>query len=163
MKLLDLCIQASFISSSFFHPSVYLLSFAGVDCSSSCMFLLLFVPWSQQTLKASSKNKLWSTIFVCGSVLILTSYNYIPHSYKSYLCSLRFPSMSHCTKEENKIRCLIHYYERICRCMPTGFVSFERKVLPLEYNPHCVSYPKADYWAKSRTPLCSVEVTSKHS
>uniref|UniRef100_A0A1J3IXG8 poly(ADP-ribose) glycohydrolase n=1 Tax=Noccaea caerulescens TaxID=107243 RepID=A0A1J3IXG8_NOCCA len=69
-----------------------------------------------------------------------------------------FPSMSHCTKEENKIRCLIHYYERICRCMPTGFVSFERKVLSLEYNPHCVSYPKADYWAKSRTPLCSVEI-----
>ncbi|ESQ51769.1 hypothetical protein EUTSA_v10016528mg [Eutrema salsugineum] len=69
-----------------------------------------------------------------------------------------FPSMSHCTKQENKIKCLIHYFERICRCMPTGFVSFERKVLPLEYNPHYVSYPEADHWAKSSTPLCSVEI-----
>ncbi|CAA7041828.1 unnamed protein product [Microthlaspi erraticum] len=69
-----------------------------------------------------------------------------------------FPSMSHSTKEENKIRCLINYFERICRCMPTGFVSFERKVLPLEYNPQYVSYPEQDYWAKSSTPLCSVEI-----
>ncbi|EOA29031.1 hypothetical protein CARUB_v10025285mg [Capsella rubella] len=62
------------------------------------------------------------------------------------------------TKQESKIRCIIHYFERICQCIPTGFVSFERKILPLEYN-HCyVSYPAADYWAKSITPLCSVEV-----
>ncbi|KAL1221179.1 putative poly(ADP-ribose) glycohydrolase 2 [Cardamine amara subsp. amara] len=65
---------------------------------------------------------------------------------------------SHGTKSENKIRCLIHYFERICQSMPTGFISFERKVLPMEYNPHYVSYPEADYWAKSITPLCSVEV-----
>lgn len=42
--------------------------------------------------------------------------------------------------------------------MPTGFVSFERKVLPRGHNPHYVSYPDADYWAKSTTPLCSVEI-----
>ena len=42
--------------------------------------------------------------------------------------------------------------------MPRGFVSFERKVLPLEYNPTYVSYPEAEYWAKSTTPLCSVQV-----
>ncbi|WZY90150.1 hypothetical protein YC2023_046885 [Brassica napus] len=35
-----------------------------------------------------------------------------------------------------------------------------RKVLPLEYNPNYVSYPEADYWAKSTTPLCSVQVHS---
>ncbi|KAJ4903355.1 putative poly(ADP-ribose) glycohydrolase 2 [Raphanus sativus] len=63
-----------------------------------------------------------------------------------------------CMKQESKIRCLVHYFERICQCIPRGFVSFERKVLPLEYNPHYVSYPEADYWAKSITPLCSVEV-----
>ncbi|KAJ4903394.1 putative poly(ADP-ribose) glycohydrolase 2 [Raphanus sativus] len=69
-----------------------------------------------------------------------------------------FPSMSSCTKRENKIRCLLHYFERVCQCMPTGFVSFERKVLPRGHNPHYVSYPDADYWAKSTTPLCSVEI-----
>ncbi|KAG2308697.1 hypothetical protein Bca52824_028445 [Brassica carinata] len=46
----------------------------------------------------------------------------------------------------------------ICQCMPKGFVSFERKVITLEYNPHYVSYPEAEYWAKSITPLCYVEV-----
>ncbi|AEC08595.1 unnamed protein product [Arabidopsis thaliana] len=69
-----------------------------------------------------------------------------------------FPYMRHCTKQENKIKCLIHYFGRICRWMPTGFVSFERKILPLEYHPHFVSYPKADSWANSVTPLCSIEI-----
>ncbi|XP_010414072.2 PREDICTED: probable poly(ADP-ribose) glycohydrolase 2 [Camelina sativa] len=69
-----------------------------------------------------------------------------------------FPYMRQCTKQENKIKCLIHYFRRICRCMPTGFVSFERKILPLEYHPHFVSYPEADSWANSVTPLCSIEV-----
>ncbi|CAH8320107.1 unnamed protein product [Eruca vesicaria subsp. sativa] len=63
-----------------------------------------------------------------------------------------------CMKQESKIRCIVHYFERICQCIPKGFVSFERKVLPLEHNPHYVSCPEADYWAKSITPLCSVEV-----
>ncbi|KAL0740706.1 hypothetical protein Bca4012_082219 [Brassica carinata] len=62
-----------------------------------------------------------------------------------------------CMKQESKIRCIVHYFERICQCMPKGYVSFERKVLPLEYNPPYVSYPEADYWAKSITPLCSVK------
>ncbi|CAF1865740.1 BnaCnng33150D [Brassica napus] len=71
-----------------------------------------------------------------------------------------FPFMSYCSKRENKIRCLLHYFERVCQCMPTGFVSFERKVLPRghKHNPHYVSYPDAEYWAKSTTPLCSVEI-----
>ncbi|CDY19116.1 BnaA04g18560D [Brassica napus] len=71
-----------------------------------------------------------------------------------------FPFMSYCSKRESKIRCLLHYFERVCQCMPTGFVSFERKVLPRghKHNPHYVSYPEAEYWAKSTTPLCSVEI-----
>ncbi|KAF8108704.1 hypothetical protein N665_0104s0030 [Sinapis alba] len=65
-----------------------------------------------------------------------------------------------CMKQESKIRCLVHYFERICQYIPRGFVSFERKVLPLGHNPHYVSYPEADYWAKSICPLCSIEVHS---
>ena len=60
---------------------------------------------------------------------------------------------------ENKIKCIIHYFERICSHMPTGLVSFERKVLPLEDVALCVTYPKADSWSKSATPLCHFEVS----
>ncbi|XP_030941058.1 poly(ADP-ribose) glycohydrolase 1-like isoform X1 [Quercus lobata] len=61
-------------------------------------------------------------------------------------------------KQENKIRCIIHYFERIFSHMPIGFVSFERKVLPLEHLPQCISYPKAEFWSNSVIPLCCFEV-----
>ncbi|EEF29034.1 poly(ADP-ribose) glycohydrolase 1 [Ricinus communis] len=61
-------------------------------------------------------------------------------------------------KQENKIKCIIHYFERICSCTPVGSVSFERKVLPLEQLPECISYPKADFWNESAVPLCPFEV-----
>ncbi|KAK9286584.1 hypothetical protein L1049_014983 [Liquidambar formosana] len=55
---------------------------------------------------------------------------------------------------ENKIKCIIHYFERIFSSMPVGFVSFERKVLPLESSSLQVPYPKADFWSKSVVSLC---------
>ncbi|KAL4631778.1 hypothetical protein ACB092_04G002800 [Castanea dentata] len=61
-------------------------------------------------------------------------------------------------KQENKIRCIIHYFERIFSHMPIGFVSFERKVLPLEHLPQCIPYPKAEFWSNSVIPLCCFEV-----
>ncbi|MCL7042716.1 hypothetical protein MKW94_012109 [Papaver nudicaule] len=60
--------------------------------------------------------------------------------------------------QEHKIRCLIHYFERISSCMPIHCVSFERKVIPLESRPFCVSYPEADFWSKSTISLCHLEV-----
>ncbi|GFY81260.1 poly (ADP-ribose) glycohydrolase [Actinidia rufa] len=60
--------------------------------------------------------------------------------------------------QENKIKCITHYFERICSCMPVGVVSFERKVLPFEHCSPCASYPKADFWSKSFTPLCSIKI-----
>jgi hypothetical protein len=65
---------------------------------------------------------------------------------------------SYSEKQENKIKCIIHYFERICLSMPEGSVSFERKVLPLEQLPLCVFYPKADFWIKSVVSLCTLEV-----
>ncbi|KAG5530345.1 hypothetical protein RHGRI_025324 [Rhododendron griersonianum] len=65
---------------------------------------------------------------------------------------------SYSVQQENKIKCITHYFERICSHMPVGVVSFERKVLPLEHSPPCVSYPKADYWSKSSIPLCCFKV-----
>ncbi|CAK9135433.1 unnamed protein product [Ilex paraguariensis] len=61
-------------------------------------------------------------------------------------------------KLENKIKCIIHYFERIFSCMPVGNISFERKVLPLEHHPLCVSYPRINFWSKSVIPLCRFEV-----
>ncbi|KAK9106122.1 hypothetical protein Scep_022966 [Stephania cephalantha] len=66
---------------------------------------------------------------------------------------------SYCQKQENKIICLIHYFKRITTHMPMGFVSFERKVLPLDNSSPCVSYPQIDWWSKSIAPLCNFEVS----
>ncbi|CAB4319302.1 unnamed protein product [Prunus armeniaca] len=63
-------------------------------------------------------------------------------------------------KQENKIRCIIHYFERISFHMPKGYVSFERKVLPQEHGPLSISYPKASFWSNSAIPLCRFEVHS---
>ncbi|RWW22538.1 hypothetical protein GW17_00013256 [Ensete ventricosum] len=62
--------------------------------------------------------------------------------------------------QEQKVRCLVHYFERICLRMPTGYVSFERKVLPRESSDHGVTYPTAANWSTSTVPLCSFEVFS---
>lgn len=42
--------------------------------------------------------------------------------------------------------------------MPSGSVSFERKVLPLENHSLCMSYPNADFWSSSLIPLSWFEV-----
>ncbi|KAJ0034640.1 hypothetical protein Pint_26047 [Pistacia integerrima] len=67
---------------------------------------------------------------------------------------------SYSENQENKIRCIVHYFERISSCMPVGSVSFERKVLPLDYHPLFISYPDADAWSKSAVPLCPFEAYS---
>ncbi|KAL3635104.1 hypothetical protein CASFOL_022158 [Castilleja foliolosa] len=55
---------------------------------------------------------------------------------------------------ENKIKCLVHYFERVSANMPTGNVSIERKVLPWRNSPSNIVYPNADFWSKSTNPLC---------
>ncbi|XVF24980.1 hypothetical protein REPUB_Repub13aG0174000 [Reevesia pubescens] len=69
---------------------------------------------------------------------------------------------SYSESQENKVRCIVHYFKRICSQMPTGFVSFERKLLSLEHHPRQlrVSYPNADFWTKSTIPLCPFQVHS---
>ncbi|XP_065860860.1 poly(ADP-ribose) glycohydrolase 1-like [Euphorbia lathyris] len=65
---------------------------------------------------------------------------------------------SYSEKQENKIKCIVNYFERISASPPVGFVSFERKVLPLGKFHECISYPKSDFWNESKTPLCPLEV-----
>ncbi|KAF7836569.1 poly(ADP-ribose) glycohydrolase 1-like isoform X1 [Senna tora] len=61
-------------------------------------------------------------------------------------------------KQENKIWCIIHYFERISSDVPKGIVSFERKVLPLDGNHLGISYPNANFWSTSVIPLCRFEI-----
>ncbi|KAK4747559.1 hypothetical protein SAY87_014145 [Trapa incisa] len=60
--------------------------------------------------------------------------------------------------QESKVKCIVHYFGRICTSIPKGSVSFERKVLPLQFGSSAMSYPTADFWRKSDVPLCRVEV-----
>ncbi|KAL4272431.1 hypothetical protein GQ457_13G013430 [Hibiscus cannabinus] len=69
---------------------------------------------------------------------------------------------SYSENQENKLRCIVHYFRRICLQMPTGSVSFERKLLSLGHHPlqSCVSYPDARFWTESTIPLCPFQVHS---
>ncbi|KAL8167829.1 hypothetical protein V2J09_009328 [Rumex salicifolius] len=58
---------------------------------------------------------------------------------------------------EHKIKCLIHYFERVSSHMPTGFISFERKVLSLNKTENII-WPDSHFWANSLLPLCPFEV-----
>ncbi|XP_078170402.1 poly(ADP-ribose) glycohydrolase 1-like isoform X1 [Carex rostrata] len=68
----------------------------------------------------------------------------------------------HC--QEHKVKCLVHYFERICKDTPNGLVSFERKVLPFKRSSNSlgvsVSYPEADFWSKSVSSLCPFKVVN---
>ncbi|CAL5441244.1 unnamed protein product [Camellia sinensis] len=88
----------------------------------------------------------------------ISFFSYQENRFISYSCVCRSLYDSHNEMQENKIKCITHYFERICSCMPVGVVSFERKVLPLENSFPCVSYPKADFWSTSSIPLCRFKV-----
>ncbi|KAK3148787.1 hypothetical protein QOZ80_3AG0208670 [Eleusine coracana subsp. coracana] len=65
-----------------------------------------------------------------------------------------FSALTHKPRQsqEQKVRCLLHYFERVTDSTPTGFVSFERKVLPHHLD--------SDMWMKSSAPLCQFRVFS---
>lgn len=61
-------------------------------------------------------------------------------------------------KQKQKVRCIVHYFQRISSDMPKGNVSFERKVLPFENDSIHISYPDTSFWSTSAVPLCSFKV-----
>ncbi|OVA18990.1 Poly(ADP-ribose) glycohydrolase [Macleaya cordata] len=95
--------------------------------------------------------------FFCLFPVINRGAKHLPAINFDHLFASLHPSYRQ--NQEHKIRCLIHYFERISSCMPTCFVSFERKVLPLKCSPHCVSYPQTDFWSKSTISLNHFEVS----
>ncbi|KAJ3683504.1 hypothetical protein LUZ60_013731 [Juncus effusus] len=66
----------------------------------------------------------------------------------------------HC--QEHKVKCLIHYFERICRNTQTnGIISFQRKVLPYQKSSSStIYYPESDFWNNSTASLCPFKVVN---
>ncbi|KAJ3683507.1 hypothetical protein LUZ60_013734 [Juncus effusus] len=60
--------------------------------------------------------------------------------------------------QQEKIKCLVHYFQRICKEKPTGYVSFERKVVHHGPSPDRISYPEISFWKNSSAPLCPFKV-----
>ncbi|KAL0722102.1 hypothetical protein Bca4012_036701 [Brassica carinata] len=61
--------------------------------------------------------------------------------------------------QENKIRCMTHYFQRLSSCIPSGFVSFERKNLSSVQDPSGLqTFPDEGFWSASTVNLCPVEV-----
>ncbi|KAG8098918.1 hypothetical protein GUJ93_ZPchr0013g35075 [Zizania palustris] len=62
--------------------------------------------------------------------------------------------------QEQKVRCLVHYFNRVTASTLSGSVSFERKVLPCHAVSAGITYPDMDAWMKSGAPLCAFRVFS---
>jgi len=54
---------------------------------------------------------------------------------------------------ENKLLCLLHYFERVCQDMPEGVVSFERKVIAAQNLRDSNTF-----WSESGVALCPLTV-----
>ncbi|OEL21293.1 Poly(ADP-ribose) glycohydrolase 1 [Dichanthelium oligosanthes] len=70
------------------------------------------------------------------------------------------PTYNSRPSQEHKVRCLAHYFERVTASTPTGFLSFERKVLPLHPASGGITDAGLDAWMKSSVPLCPFRVIS---
>ncbi|KAM7279114.1 hypothetical protein ACFE04_006248 [Oxalis oulophora] len=82
--------------------------------------------------------------------------NHLPTINFDHLFAILYDRYS--DKQENKIKCLLHYFGRICSQMPASFVSYERKVHSFNSHHQHFSHPEADFWSKSNTPLCTFKV-----
>ncbi|KAG8369344.1 hypothetical protein BUALT_Bualt14G0001600 [Buddleja alternifolia] len=115
---------------------------------------------SQQSGIVFLSQELIAALLVCALFCLFPSTN----RGAKHLPPINFDNLFAClyewddTSQEDKIKCIVHYFEKVCSDMPMGNVSFERKVLPLENSPSNIFYPEADFWRKSHVSLCQLEV-----
>ncbi|KAL3642186.1 hypothetical protein CASFOL_013001 [Castilleja foliolosa] len=106
---------------------------------------------SQQSGMVVLSQELISALLSCALFCMFPTANrgenYLPPINFDYLFGRECNMASH----ENKIKCLVHYFERVSTNMPSGNVSFERKVLP---------FTNADFWSNSTNLLCKFEIHS---
>ncbi|XP_059448050.1 poly(ADP-ribose) glycohydrolase 1-like isoform X2 [Corylus avellana] len=126
----------------------------------SQLYDCLFWVGSSTSQSLLSSNELIGALLGCSLFCLFPVSNrgvkHLPTINFDHLFASLYDSYN--PNQENKIRCIVHYFERICSDMPVGIVSFERKVLPLEGRPLCISYPNSKFWSNSVIPLCRVEV-----
>ncbi|KAL8479213.1 hypothetical protein ACS0TY_026183 [Phlomoides rotata] len=115
---------------------------------------------SQQPGIVFLSQELIAALLVCALFCLFPTSN----RGAKHLPNINFDNLFVCLYEcygvnqEHKIKCLVHYFEKVCLNMPTGNVSFERKVLPLKNSQSYLVYPEPDFWSKSSVSLCPLEV-----
>ncbi|BBN17408.1 poly(ADP-ribose) glycohydrolase [Marchantia polymorpha subsp. ruderalis] len=72
-----------------------------------------------------------------------------------------FIGVPYARNQIQKLKCLIHYFEKVCSSMPQGTVSYERKILPRRRpsptKPLSV-FPNENFWKNSKRSLCNMKV-----
>ncbi|RDX78684.1 Poly(ADP-ribose) glycohydrolase 1, partial [Mucuna pruriens] len=115
---------------------------------------------STKSLRGPQIQELIAALLVCSLFCLFP----VNDRYAKHLPMINFDELSlyddYSRKQENKIWCIVHYFQRISSDMPKGLVSFERKVLPFENDSIHISYPDANFWSTSAGPLCKFEVHS---
>ncbi|KAK6138602.1 hypothetical protein DH2020_027655 [Rehmannia glutinosa] len=115
---------------------------------------------SQQSGIVFLSQELIAALLVCALFCLFPTTN----RGAKHLPPINFDDLFACLYEyydvslENKIKCIVHYFEKTCSDMPKGNVSLERKVLHLKNSPLNIVYPEADFWSNSAVSLCQLEV-----
>ncbi|CAM6050476.1 unnamed protein product [Sphagnum compactum] len=127
---------------------------AAVDPSPPETTLLLRVLRTQQAGMVLLRQELVASLLACSFLCLCPT----EHRREEQLGRINFDKLfagvyerGGKKKNENKLRCLLHYFDRVCNSMPQGTVSFERKVLPKEAINDAI-------WWSSGAPLCPITV-----
>ncbi|KAI5067121.1 hypothetical protein GOP47_0017649 [Adiantum capillus-veneris] len=64
------------------------------------------------------------------------------------------------TQQQQKVRCIVHYFTRLSQAIPRGMISFERKVLHRQLQGIFPPIPGCDkhYWKNSSSSFCSIRI-----
>lgn len=146
-------------------PGIVLISQELIGALLACSFFCLFPNTSRGAnhLQLINFDHLFAYVYFDTH---FTSCWMLMLSIISFTHLIRIPSFlrslydNYNEKQENKIKCIIHYFERIHSSMPRGNVSFERKLLANNHNLNSIPYPKVESWSKSVVSLCLFEVNS---
>ncbi|KAG6415904.1 hypothetical protein SASPL_123323 [Salvia splendens] len=139
-------------------PGIVLLSQELIAALLVCALFCLFPTTNRgaERLPPINFDSLFVYGFACPLYVFLEEGTLISIFFRFFRCLYECYNLN----QEHKIKCLVHYFEKICLDMPSGNVSFERKVLPLKNSQSHIAYPEPDFWSKSTVSLCQFKVLS---
>ncbi|CAI9268918.1 unnamed protein product [Lactuca saligna] len=148
-------------------PSMLEAHYTGAD-SITCVGARAGLKTSLRLLKSQEPGIVLLSQELIGALLASSFFCLFPNTSRgaNHLQVINFDHLfatlydNYNEKQESKIKCIIHYFERIHSSMPRGNVSFERKVLADNHNLNYIPYPKVESWSKSVVSLCLFEVCS---